>query len=200
MTNHTHYWFAPPGDKLGYGDGRIAKVGETHTVEGSLKLCGYGLHMCKGPIDALEYAHSAILFGVSPGEEILEDDDPIFSDLICSRSRTYHWRLDCSDILAEFARFYSLEVARNDIVRRLLESHYEELRKEGYSSVAVSAGRADADAAIIEGARFAAARAAYDVAGADPDAYDYNRSEQNAKLEKMIMEKLADTRSKGIGR
>lgn len=218
MANkHTHYWFAPPGDKLGYGDGRIAKVGETHTVEGPLKPCESGLHMSKRPIDALIYARTPILYGVSPGEDIIADTiEDTYKG--CSNSRTYHWRLDCTDILAEFARWCALEVEHlwdmPDVVQRFLETGNEELRSDAsdaaaraaYAAGAARAAEADraayAAVAAVAAVTAVAARAARaaEAASASADAYAVAAgaasadmwAKQNAKLEQMIMEKLAE--------
>lgn len=50
------WWFGTTDKKLGYGDGRRIIIGKTHSVDGVIIPCQYGLHLSKRIIDALDYA------------------------------------------------------------------------------------------------------------------------------------------------
>ena len=94
------YYFGTTDKKLRYDGNRLVVVGETHSVDSDkLKLCQYGLHASVRLLDALQYAPSAILYGVELSGKIIEGEDKV-----CAEHRMYLWEVDCTDILKEFAR------------------------------------------------------------------------------------------------
>lgn len=80
MSNNKIYWHFARVDehgvpRLGYGDGREIRVGETLTVEGEPQLCEHGLHASERILDALVYAEGSVICKVTLGGIVIEDDD-----------------------------------------------------------------------------------------------------------------------------
>jgi len=151
--------------RLGYGDGREVRVGETLTVEGEPVLCSAGLHASKRAIDALQYAPggSPSLCRVTLGGTILHD-----SDKAAATERTVVAMLDTATterLLREFARWCALRVIHlwdaPEIVRQYLETGDETIR-----AAAWAAARDAARAAAWDAASAAASAAARDAAWA----------------------------------
>lgn len=95
--------FAEKSRRLRYGDGRKIVVGDSHSVDGELILCENGLHASERIIDALQYAPGPILYRVILSGDMVQD-----ATKIASRTRTYIWELDVTDILGKFARRLAL--------------------------------------------------------------------------------------------
>jgi len=51
------FYFSTKERKLRYGDDRDIVIGETHKVDGEIKLCHNGLHASTKLIDAIRYAY-----------------------------------------------------------------------------------------------------------------------------------------------
>jgi len=99
------WWFAPPGEQLGYNDGRVAAVGATHTIDGEPVLCDRGLHASIDPFDALQYSASSVLYRVRLSGDVVHGDDKA-----AATSREYLERHDIKDMLRAFARRCALDV------------------------------------------------------------------------------------------
>ena len=101
------YYFSRHSCRLRYGDGRIAEVGVTHTVDrpDDVELCHYGLHASLDVYDALSYAPGCILWEVRLGGKIVEGMDKVVAS-----ERTYLRKLDVGAELCEFARRLALSV------------------------------------------------------------------------------------------
>lgn len=165
------YHFLGADRKLGYGDGREVKVGETLKVDCPLVLCQSGLHASKRAIDALRYARGSVACRVRLGGQIVEGDDKVVAT-----ERTCLSMIDAGNVLMRFARLCALDVSHlwgmPDIVRRYLETGDQAIRGAAWE-VAKDAARA-ADAAKHVGdltwevaeATARAAAAAKDAAGA----------------------------------
>ncbi len=140
------YYFSTQERKLQYGDNRPIKVGATHTVEGNLELCKFGLHASKHPFDALQYAPGPILWQVELGGEIIEGDDKCVAS-----SRTYLKEIDTTEPLREFARWCALQVIHlwecPDVVKQYLETGDESLRDAAWDAARGAARDAARDAA-----------------------------------------------------
>src|SRR3972149_3669907 len=158
-------WHFLPADlRLGNGDGREVRVGETLRHDGPLVLCESGLHASERILDALGYATGPVISRVRCGGGVLRDA----AKLVC-RERTVEWMLTDTD---DLSRGYSRWCARSvlhlwdapEIVLRYLDTGDESIR-----AAAGAAARAAAKAASE--AAWAAARAA-----------------QNAELERLVME------------
>ena len=94
------WWFAPNNERrLEYRDGRIARVGVTHSVKGRPKLCSHGLHASIRPVDALRYAYSSKLYLVELSGDVVHGDDKVVAT-----ERTYIEYYDCDKLLCVFAR------------------------------------------------------------------------------------------------
>ena len=201
-------WHFLPADlRLGNGDGREVRVGETLRHEGPLVLCKSGMHASERIIDALVYASGPVICRVRCGGEILRDSDK----LVC-RERTVEWMLtDTDDLLCGFARWCARSVLHMwkapEIVRRYLEAGDESLRDAAGAAAedaawaardAAGAAAEDAAGAAAEAAAWAAAgaaawAAAKDAAGAAGDAARATaraatRDAQNAELDRLVME------------
>ena len=164
-----YYWhFATIGEgdvpRLGYGDNREIKVGETLAVHAKPVLCSVGLHASAKLWDALGYANGErlALCRVTLGGTVLYDTDKSVAN-----ERTVIAMLDANatdKLLRDFARWCALQVIHlwdaPDIVRQYLETGDESLR-----AAARDAARAAAWAAAKAAARDAAWAAAWAAAG-----------------------------------
>ena len=124
------YYFAPESGKLRYNDGRIIKVGETHSVSCSPKVCEQGLHASLRPIDALKYAPSPQLYIVNVRGQIDKG-----SDKIAGTHREYLIKVpNCEQLLREFAHKTALYVVLKHypsidaVVIKYLETGDESIR------------------------------------------------------------------------
>ena len=170
-----HYWHIVATDRdgvprLGYGDNREVKVGETLTISGTPTVCVRGLHACHRLIDCLDYASGTVICKVTLGGEIATDSD----HKVAATKRTVIAMTTAEEgerITREFARWCALRVAHlwdmPAVVREYLETGNEELRAaagaaawDAARDAAGAAARAAAWAAAGDAA-WAAARAAY---------------------------------------
>jgi hypothetical protein len=207
------YWhFAKDDGRLGYGDGREIKVGETLRVEGDLVMCDHGLHASESIVDALSYASGSLICRVKLGGEFVDGGDKVVA-----QERTVVWMLDGTRVLHEFALWCAEEalklvdepdprcVQALEVKRRWLEGKAtdEELAAATAAAraAATAADRAAATAAAWSPDRAAAWAAATAAATAADRAADtaywdaatayWNTStakeKQTAKLEEMVM-------------
>lgn len=175
------YWhFLPIDKRLVYGSREVVEVGKTLSVDGELKLCHHGFHMCVQPLDALNYAQGALACRVYPGERILTDTNKIVSN-----ARTIIWMADATKTLQDFARWCALEVIHlwkaPDIVKQFLETGDESLRSNARAAAGAAARAAAAgtwDAA--RDATWAATRATSTAAAWDAAARDAARAAAGA--------------------
>lgn len=182
----TYWHFCREDMRLGYGDGRQIKIGETITVEGDIELCRHGLHASKKLIDALQYAPGPILCKVELGGNVING-----ADKVVASERTVVAYADCTDVLREFARKCALDVIHlwdaPEVVESYLTTGDESLRAAARGAARVAAG----DAAWVA-ARVAARDAAWDAAwvaardAAVGAAWDAARGKQSRRLLAMI--------------
>lgn len=99
------YYFAPYNNRLRYGDDRRIVLEETHSVEGTIQICSFGLHCSRTAAEALEYAPSPLLYKVEAWGDIDEG-----SDKLAARNRKYTAVLNTSEILEKFNRNRALTV------------------------------------------------------------------------------------------
>jgi hypothetical protein len=137
--------------RLRYGDGRVARVGETLTTDAEPVLCQCGLHASRRVVDALKYAPGLTLHRVMVGGRVVEGDDKLVGT-----SRRVEWSLagiEVVTLVVEFARWCAE-------------------RANGYAAVAADAADVAAYAAhAAAAAADAAAADAADAAAADVAAY-----------------------------
>jgi hypothetical protein len=152
--------------RLGHGDGREVRVGETLTVDGVIELCEHGLHACERVMDALKYASSrSALCRVTLGGTIMHD-----ADKYVASERTVIAMLSAAEtnaLLRECARWCALQVIdlwdAPPVVRDYLATGDESLRDAAWaaaSAAAWAAASAAASAAAWAAARGAASAAA----------------------------------------
>lgn len=166
-----YYWHFCPVDadgvpRLGNGDGREVRVGETLTVDGVIAPCAHGLHASEHVIDALKYASSrSALCRVTLGGTIMHD-----ADKYVASERTVIAMLSAAEtnaLLREFARWCALQVIdlwdAPPVVRDYLETGDESLRAAA-SDAAWDAASAAAWDAAWDAAWNAAWAAAWDAA------------------------------------
>ena len=201
------WYFAPPDNKLGYGDKRKIVVGRTHKVKlpftdsyglvwGKPSCCHAGLHASIAPCDALEYARSSLVYRVE-----LSGAMDVASDKIAATERTYLWGYDAEPVLRRFARMCAIDVIHlwdaPDVVVHYLKTGDESIR-DAAMAAAMATERAAAWAAARE-ATWAAARAAtWAAARTDARAAAREaawaaartdaREKQNRRLHRMLME------------
>lgn len=148
--------------RLGYGDNREVKAGETLRVEGEPVLCERGLHASRRLWDALSYAQGKrlALCRVELGGTVQHGDNESVGN-----SRTVVAMLDADTtetLLRDFGRWCALQVAHlwnaPDVVRQYLETGDELLRDAAWAASRAADLEASRDAAWF--AARAAARAA----------------------------------------
>lgn len=99
------WYFSTTSRKLRHGDGRKIALGVTHTVNGPLKLCQFGLHASKCALAAQLYAPGPVLWKVRMSGNILRGDDKM-----CASARTYvAGGVNVSSDLLKFGRACVLE-------------------------------------------------------------------------------------------
>jgi len=163
--------------RLGYGDGRLVKKGQTLRVEGEPALCWNGLHGSRRLIDALSNALGPIIERVEIGADKPYEIVAVENKLVGTWRKTLWW-IDATMVLHEFACREAEEALRDvgitderywDAIRikRLWvqgKATDEELAEaqfaaEDYDTARAAARTAAADAAYST-ARFAARGAA----------------------------------------
>jgi hypothetical protein len=152
------WYFAQPNKLLPHGDGRLVRVGDTHTITSEPVLCERGLHASVRPIDALSYATSSIIFRVRLGGTIIKGNDKL-----CATSRTYLAELNAELVLGEFARNCAANMLHlweaPDVVKEWLATGNPEIK-----SAARSAAESAAESAAFLAAESAAWSAAWSAA------------------------------------
>ncbi len=127
------WWFGSPDDKLGYGDGRKAEVGVTHSVDGEIVPCKNGLHGSMQALDALCYGYGkgSIVWRVKLHGRVVKEDDKH-----AASHRTYLGRIDASKVFDRFARECALKTVHlweaPEDVTLLLEEGGERLMRRAY--------------------------------------------------------------------
>ena len=174
-------WYFSAADKrLKYGDGRLIRVGDTHTVKGPPILCRRGLHASIKPLDALGYASSPIVWRVRLSGSIVRDDDKLVAT-----SRTYLAEIDTTLILGVFGRKCALSVIHlwdaSEVVKKWLETGDVSLRNAAKRAARIAAKCAAESAA--ESAAWSAAESAAWIAA---------RSAQNKMLSAMLLEAIKE--------
>lgn len=103
MAKKIKAWhFIAKDRRLGNGDGRKIRKGQTLKVDCEPVLCEAGLHGSKRPIDALTYAPGPIICRVEIGGHIIHGDDKLVGN-----ERTVIWWADATVTLHEFACWYA---------------------------------------------------------------------------------------------
>jgi len=157
------WYFSRENKKLGHGDNRIIKLGQTHKIKGNPVLCKHGLHASKNILGALSYAQGPIIWKVKLFGKIVKGDGKS-----AAQKRLYlEGGIDITVILRKFARMCALDVVHlwkaPEVVIEYLKTGKEE------SSAAARAAGAAASAAAWAAAwaaSAAASAAAWDAAGA----------------------------------
>ena len=164
--------------KLGYGDGRIVRPGETYSVnypERSFRKpssCESGMHASIRIMDALVYAPGSIICRV----ELMNPEYD--SDKMVSRSRKVLWMLDAEKLLHHFACDCA-EKALNDVPTE----------PDPRSVEAIRVKRLWIDGSATNDELDAARSASWSAAGsaAGSAARSAAESEQNIRLVKMVV-------------
>jgi len=202
--------------RLGYGDGREVRVGETLTVDCEPVVCQAGLHACPRALDALQYVTgSVVACAVTLGGTIVQGTNA-HADKYAATERTVVGMLTAAQtdaVLGAFARWCALQVAylweMPDIVREYLttgnESDRDAAMDAAMDAASAAARAADADAAAAWAATRAAAwaaawaatrAAAWDAAwvaagaAARAAAWGAAGAAQNEQLERMALEAM----------
>ena len=95
--------------KLANGDNREIKLGITHSLDGKIIPCEYGLHLSKRPIEALRYAQSSIIYKVVGSGIVVPHGNPV-DKYACSKRKYVAGGVDISVTLRHFARLCALDV------------------------------------------------------------------------------------------
>lgn len=122
--------FAADNRRLGYGDNREIRVGETLWARGKPKLCENGMHASKLMIDALGYAPDMALLcevellGSETYPEVLHD-----LDKSVAAGRKVLRMADVSGLLPQFARAEALRAPRHIWKQHFKKDQYPEVWK-----------------------------------------------------------------------
>jgi hypothetical protein len=102
-----HVWrFIPADHRLGYGDGREVREGETLTVDGEIGLCARGIHGSEKLTDALRYKRSPVLTMAVLSGDIASDDEK------CCASVCRTDRILTREETDRFLRLFAVRCAR----------------------------------------------------------------------------------------
>ena len=192
--------------RLGYGDGRLVKVGETLTVDGEIVLCSRGIHAARGAIDALMYAPGSVAVRGEAGGMIAKGTDK----LACGEFIPLAI-VDAADTLRHFARLCALDVAHlwspaPDTVR-FLRTGDPALRLNAYRNASSAAAEAESwaaqaawaaaeDEAWAAQAAWAAEAAAHAIAEMPVRARAEIKGKQRRRLERMLHELIRQENAK----
>jgi len=191
--------FAANNLRLGYGDGRHIKVGETLKVDpDKLEPCSYGLHAAIRPIDALRYSAGNMICLVELGGKIIRYGSPMDNvSRLCASERTCLSFFNGEALLREFARKQALinieaiepYTDEYNLIVQFLKTGNEKIRTAAWAAAWAAASDAAFDAACDSAcdAAWAAALAATNNA-AWTAASDATRGAANTMLTEMIAE------------
>jgi hypothetical protein len=133
------WWFCKDDHSLQYEDGRIASIGQTHTVDPEkVELCKYGLHGSTHVVNALNYGHGDRLFYCRLDGKVIHGIDKVVAS-----QRTYlAGGIDVSYELRTFVKQYARDVVSfwraPQVVVDYLNSDSEVLREEAYNATIAS--------------------------------------------------------------
>jgi hypothetical protein len=185
MDSQVGFWFTGEDRELGYGDGRIARVGRSHRVEGEIVLCHNGLHAAISPLDALKYARGPVCYLVRVSGDICYD-----LDKFAGREREYISSFNAEGTLRAFAREQAL-IHIDKIRPYCSKSEYlliVDFLRTGESSLRSAVERAawraarNADRSASWGAAWGAARsAAWSAAGSAAGSAAWSAAESAAR-------------------
>ena len=98
MTRILAWHWVHEDRRLGYGDGREVRAGETIEHNGSIALCESGLHASTTILDALTYAPGPVVCRVRMSGTVLRGNDKI----VATRRETL-WMVDARRVLVVWA-------------------------------------------------------------------------------------------------
>lgn len=202
-------WHFLRGDReLQFPPHTLVEPGQTLRVEPPLRMCRHGLHASARAIDALRYAPGDMVCRVRLSGEILTDEDKL-----CASERTVLWMVDATTTLHEFACWCAEQALEQERAvgrepdprswaaiktkRAWLRGECDDATLAAARAAAAAARAATLAAAAAAAAAWAAAAAAR--AAAWSAARAAVREEQNAELERRLMELGALKGEKGDG-
>lgn len=104
-TRPTHWFFARTDKRLRYQDARPIKLGTTHSVTGTVRLCSNGLHASKKLSDALAHAPGPVVYRVALSGDRVNDTSLIPPRKTAARHRTYlSGGVDITPFLMDYLR------------------------------------------------------------------------------------------------
>ena len=154
------WWFGADDRRLTHGDGRMVKVGRTHSVKGAVVACENALHGSTSPLAALEFAAGSLAYRVELWGDLGQKDD---SAIYYARHRKYLAVFDAAPLLHEFAcrcAEDALAVAKNPDARSVEAIRVKRKWLKGKATDAELDAAEDAAWAAAEDAAGDAARAA----------------------------------------
>jgi hypothetical protein len=133
--------FSKLDKRLRYSDNRLIVAGETLTATNEpIKICSYGMHASKCPVDALSYAPGCHVWAVEMGDDVITKGDKSVS-----KSRKALWGYDVTEVLLEFSRIIALESLENfydEVTFGKLDPVIRQFLKIGDGKLATEAARA----------------------------------------------------------
>lgn len=193
MTKNKNKWvgwhFLKEDKRLRWGTKEVVKKGRVYCVEGELKLCEFGLHASKKPLDALKYAPGPIVCLVELRGEILEGEDKA-----CATKRKVLKMADATKVLHEFACWCAGKVKRAWLKGKATNEELGTARDTAWDA-AWDAARDVARDAAWDATRGTARDTAWDATwdATWTAAWAAARAEQNDKLNKMLTELIETT-------
>jgi len=191
MATIKAWHFMAADRRLGYGDGRLMRKGQTLRVAGKPVMCGHGLHGSRRIIAALGYAVGPIICRVEIGGDIVE-----YADKLVGNTRKTLWWIDGTMLLREFACRVAEDALRVagvkdercwnaiNVARRRIKGEATDKELSAAMSAAESAARSAAESAAMSAA-WGAARSAAESAALSA-AWGAARSAQNRRLTAMV--------------
>jgi len=128
--------FISNNKKLGYGDNRVVRVGQTYKYKGKepIELCKRGMHGSVKIRDALQYAQGSIICLVEMSGEIIKGNDKVVAT-----ERKVLAMINGEKLLRKFACLCALDVIHlwdaPDIVVRYLKTQDESIMQEASARV-----------------------------------------------------------------
>ena len=160
MTRILAWHWVREDRRLGYGDGREVRAGETIEHNGSIALCESGLHASTTILDALTYAPGPVVCRVRMSGTVLRGNDKI----VATRRETL-WMVDARRVLVVWAcecAWEALQRVGNPdprsvaAIREVMRQQRSGVRDQAKLDAARDAARAAASDAAWDAARAAA--------------------------------------------
>ena len=195
MTRILAWHWVREDRRLGYGDGREVRAGETIEHKGHIALCESGLHASTKILDALTYAPGPVICRVRLSGDVLRGGDKIVAErretlwMVDARRVLVVWACECAWEALQCAWEALQRVGNPDprsvaAIREVMRQQRSGVRDQAKLDAARDAASAAARAAAWDAAWDAARDAAWDAARAAASAAASKRLRRLIGLER----------------